>query len=468
MSFKSILIVLSFITFCINAQTKTIMASTFDIVKLYDKSKPAAKANLNQLKWLKGTWVGDMNGIEVEHVILDEQGSQISGFVRSVENNNTIRFYEITLFAKVGESVSYRVKHFSSDLKGWEPQNEFVDRPLVDHNPGTLYFDGITFKKTGENSFTVYFLIQHGENKGDILEIFFKRKIKEQAIKHKKKDFRSQLKILNNTFIKAAKIGKFNNVKHVYTEDAILIAEYQPLIQGRKNIESYYTEIFNRQQIKTYTKEINEIIDLDGTLVEIGTFIKVFKTNGTGKELEHKGKYWNIWQVLKNDSLKLKGEAFGFFHPIENPASLMVSSLKNSSNKQTDLGKQKIPLELKAYKALGEKGVRNRDGVLRAQMYTDNAKFMPFADTTKTGMSELKPYMIEYNRGDVKIDSINTGTFYYENHDTYILEYSKFHVRWSMPNFSGTTEGKGIKIWRREEDNSLKIYRIIGSHNHLE
>jgi len=176
MKTKIILSILAIIAFSSNAQTKSTKVKPSNVIKLYDKTKSPAKATLNDLEWLKGAWVGDMNGMQVEHVILNEQASQMPGFVRSVGQDGTIYFYEITLFENVGESVSYRVKHFSSDLKGWEGQNEFIDRPLVSYEHDTLFFDGITFKKTSANSFTVYFLIQQGENKGDILEIFFNRK----------------------------------------------------------------------------------------------------------------------------------------------------------------------------------------------------------------------------------------------------------------------------------------------------
>jgi hypothetical protein len=42
-----------------------------------------------------------------------------------------------------------------------------------------------------------------------------------------------------------------------------------------------------------------------------------------------------------------------------------------------------------------------------------------------------------------------------------------FKVKWSMPDHSGRTEGKGIRIWKRQEDKSLRLYREIGTHNHF-
>ena len=59
-------------------------------------------------------------------------------------------------------------------------------------------------------------------------------------------------------------------------------------------------------------------------------------------------------------------------------------------------------------------------------------------------------------------------TYEFETRGEYILEYDMFKVKWSVPNYSGRTEGKGIRIWKRQEDKSLRLYREIGTHNHLQ
>jgi hypothetical protein len=115
-----------------------------------------------------------------------------------------------------------------------------------------------------------------------------------------------------------------------------------------------------------------------------------------------------------------------------------------------------------------EKGVRIRDGVLRSEFFTEDARFMPFADSTKTGIEQLKPYLIAYStRGNVTIDSIACYTYHHEDFNDFILEYAMFKVKWRVPDVSGMTEGKGIRIWKRQKDKSLKLYREIGTHDHL-
>lgn len=117
-----------------------------------------------------------------------------------------------------------------------------------------------------------------------------------------------------------------------------------------------------------------------------------------------------------------------------------------------------------------EKYVRIGDGALRSEFFTNDGKFMPFAHSTVTGMDELKPYLIAYDthREGFTIDSISVHTYHYEYFDDYVLEYPKFKVKWSTPQFSGRTEGKGVRIWKRQEHKSLRIYREIGTHNHIE
>jgi hypothetical protein len=110
-----------------------------------------------------------------------------------------------------------------------------------------------------------------------------------------------------------------------------------------------------------------------------------------------------------------------------------------------------------------------KDGALRSQFYTNDARYMPSQEPTITGMDEIKPYLIGYSkRGNITFDSLAVYTYHYEYFADYVLEYSKVKVKWSAPPVSGRTEGKGIRLWKRQEDKSLKIYRHIGTHNYLE
>ena len=254
-----------------------------------------------------------------------------------------------------------------------------------------------------------------------------------------------------------------------YDEHAIVMPEYQLTLHGQEEIKSFYREIFNRQKIVTFHRQTHEFIHMNNTIVEIGVFRKEFRDPKSDTLISLHGKYWMVWQNQPDGRFKIKGESFGFFHSVEHPESLIVSSSKTQPGESDLKLKTDTPFELKAYNALMEKGVRTRDGNLRSQFFTKDGSVYPFADTTVTGIDRIKPYLIAYSsRGAITIDSIMCYTYEFETHGEYILEYDMFKVKWSVPNYSGRTEGKGIRIWKRQEDKSLKLYREIGTHNHLQ
>lgn len=243
-----------------------------------------------------------------------------------------------------------------------------------------------------------------------------------------------------------------------YDEDAISMVEYQPTLRGIHEIELYYREIFKRQHIKSLQRTAEEFINLGSTIIEIGTFTKEYDTVPTWK-----GKYWYVWALKPDSSFKLKGEAFGYFHPVKEPKALTVDI------QQSGHPTQQVPLELRAYNALNENYVRLKDGALRAEFYTNDARYMPSQEPTLTGMDEIKPYLMDYSkRGNINFDSLTVYTYDYEYFADYVLEYSMVKVKWSTAAASGRTEGKGIRLWKRQADKSLKIYRHIGTHNHLQ
>ena len=53
-------------------------------------------------------------------------------------------------FEKAGQSLAIRLKHFGPDLRGWEPKEKTVDFNLVRTEPGALYLDGVTYRRTPE------------------------------------------------------------------------------------------------------------------------------------------------------------------------------------------------------------------------------------------------------------------------------------------------------------------------------
>lgn len=279
---------------------------------------------------------------------------------------------------------------------------------------------------------------------------------------------KARLEKLNSIFIAASINRNVDERMKYYAPDAVSMPEYQPMLKGIDAIKQYYREIFRRQQVKTFTKEITEIIDLEEMVFEAGIFKTEFINVSDNSPVIHKGKYINVWKRGKGGLLQLQSEAWSYFHHIENPSALVVRMTgRNIANDPVRVPETSVSFELKALNALMEKTVQSRDGNLQAEFYTEDGIYMPFADTMKVGKDKIRQHLIGYNSGQVIIDSIRVYADRFIPLGAYVIEYAKFYVKWRIAGSSGITQGKGTRLWKRMPDCSLKLHRQIGMHDEV-
>jgi hypothetical protein len=121
-----------------------------------EKSPPAT---LEDMTWLTGHWVGEAFGGRTEGLWTAPAGANMSGLYRLVKGERTI-FYEIMVVTEENGSLVFRLKHFNSDLTGWEEKNEVRSFPLVAKKDGAMLFEGMSFHPDGRN-LTVYLAVEH-------------------------------------------------------------------------------------------------------------------------------------------------------------------------------------------------------------------------------------------------------------------------------------------------------------------
>ena len=108
---------------------------------------PAARAS--DAAWLAGDWVGQgLGGVSEEAWLLPAAGS-LAGAYRG-SRGGQVTFYELMTVVEAGGSLSFRLKHFAPDLRGWESPERAVEFPLVRATRSALYFDGLTYRRTAE------------------------------------------------------------------------------------------------------------------------------------------------------------------------------------------------------------------------------------------------------------------------------------------------------------------------------
>ena len=109
----------------------------------------APAARVADLAWLAGAWKGEgLDGAPAYEFWSAPMGNQIVGHVVQT-NAEGVAFSELVSIAEKDGSLELRLKHFNSDLTGWEDKDEIVRFPLVAVEKDAWYFDGLTIRRDG-------------------------------------------------------------------------------------------------------------------------------------------------------------------------------------------------------------------------------------------------------------------------------------------------------------------------------
>ena len=158
---KLIIIALLFFMNCSYGQ------DNFPNTLFLNDSIESPKADLSDLKWIVGHWRGEAFGGITEEVWTPPLGKSMMCAFKLVMNGE-VNFYELVTISEEHGSLIMRLKHFHSNLSGWEEKDETVDFKLVKVTKNKVYFDGLTFEKKSENEMNVYVVIQNGEQETEI------------------------------------------------------------------------------------------------------------------------------------------------------------------------------------------------------------------------------------------------------------------------------------------------------------
>ena len=114
-----------------------------------DSPEHAPKAQIQDLNWMVGRWEGEGFGGIVEESWNPALGGTMIGSFRLVKDGAP-DFYELLVIMPEGESLVYKVKHFTPELNGWEEKDESVSFPLVRLMQDTAFFAGLTIIRDGD------------------------------------------------------------------------------------------------------------------------------------------------------------------------------------------------------------------------------------------------------------------------------------------------------------------------------
>lgn len=137
----------------------------------YNDEKGSAKATLDDISWLAGNWKGEAFGGKFEENWSKPSGGSMMFNFKLVADEK-VAFYELGHIIEKESTLLYQIKHFDSNLKGWEEKDKSEDFRFIKKEGNRMYFDNITFEKISDNEVNVYAYFE--ESKEEVIFNFKK------------------------------------------------------------------------------------------------------------------------------------------------------------------------------------------------------------------------------------------------------------------------------------------------------
>ncbi|HMG92682.1 MAG TPA: nuclear transport factor 2 family protein [Chryseolinea sp.] len=252
-----------------------------------------------------------------------------------------------------------------------------------------------------------------------------------------------------------------------YADEIRLMPAFQKTIMSKGNALVYHKAFSARFDINEYEREAIETLDLGARVVETGLFTMKLKLRSSGKEYEVNGKYQDIWKKLENNKLSLITQAWNHndrteidehFRFVEVPAvqTAFQTHVPVNSN---------ISFELAALNKLLEVCIIQGDNKVWSQFYTDDVILIANFNPIQQGRKAVEKYLEEEVNGMPVFEKLDIRNDEIDYLGAYVIEYASHVANWRYGESSGVNTGKNIRIWRREPDGSLKMFRQIGSYD---
>ena len=126
---------------------------------------------------MPSNWMGEGFGGTVEEIWSPPFGGSMMCVFRFVVENK-VKFYEIVTITETDGSLILKLKHFNSDLTGWEEKEETIDFPLVKIDEHSAFFDGFTFEKINPNEMNIYVVIENKSGEKSEVKFNYQRLFK--------------------------------------------------------------------------------------------------------------------------------------------------------------------------------------------------------------------------------------------------------------------------------------------------
>ena len=101
--------------------------------------------SIEDFSFMRGYWVGDGFGGISEEVWTPPIAGKMNGLYKHIKDGQTT-FMEFMDISSVNDTIRLRLKHFTSEMIGWEEKDGFVTFTLESVEPNKATFKGLTYE----------------------------------------------------------------------------------------------------------------------------------------------------------------------------------------------------------------------------------------------------------------------------------------------------------------------------------
>lgn len=267
--------------------------------------------------------------------------------------------------------------------------------------------------------------------------------------------------------IKGMLTGTPGTITSYYADTVRLMPEHQMTVLGKVDASAYHAAFVERFAVRAYDRSPIEMLDLGRQVVELGTFKMKLAPKNRGQESELIGKYLDVWEKSAGGELSLITAAWNYDHHTdladalrfrEVPAVLMAFQPRVPVQ-------DRISFELTALEQLLEVTIAQHNAKVWSQFFANDIILLHNYNAPQVGRNAVDEFIAEhvkhlsvFEKLDLRIDRI-------DDLGEHVIEYASHVANWRNGEHTGVNTGKNLKIWRREADGALKIFRSIAMYD---
>ncbi len=275
------------------------------------------------------------------------------------------------------------------------------------------------------------------------------------------------LNTFKSDYIKSTLDKKPEAMQIYYNKNIRLMTEFQRTVIGSVNVVQYHKALSSRFTILTYDRERTEILDMGRMIAEQGMFTMKMVSKKTAREYVVNGKYLNIWEKTSTGSMLLITEGWNYNQQLD-----LRDQLRFDEVPVVDVALQphlpinnNIRFNLAALNRLIEATVTQHDANIWSLIYADSSTLLAQGHDSYVGKKAIDGYLQMHVTELPVFEKLDIRNDRIDDLGKYVIEYASHIASWRGGEYSGVGVGKDLRIWRRESDGSLKIFRHIGMYD---